>query len=77
MKRIAPYLLSTVLGAVTVLAPAPAQEKSHDALAHPLAKAAAENQRVLLFLRGGDTSVDKALSEALADYRKLGKELDA
>ncbi len=52
---------------------APAQEKSHDALAHARAKAQAENQRVLLYLTGGDAAVDEQLMKALDDYRTLGK----
>ncbi len=72
MKRTAPcFLCAVVLGAIAALAPA--QNKSHDALAHPRAKAQAQNQRVLLLLTGGDAAVGEALMKLMADYRAIGK----
>ena len=72
MKRTSPCLLcAVVLGVVAALAPA--QDKTHDALAHPRAKAKAENQRVLLLLTGGDATVGVALTKLMADYRAIGK----
>ncbi len=69
--RTSNLLGAIVLGTATALAPA--QDKSYDALAHPRTKAKAENQRVLLLLNGGNAAVNEALSDALADYRALGK----
>lgn len=64
--------LSTLaLAAVATMAPA--QEKSYDALARPRARAKAENQRVLLLLQGGEVELGAALTNAMADYRALGK----
>ena len=69
--RTSNLLGAIVLGTATALAPA--QDKSYDALAHPRTKAKAENQRVLLLLNGGNAAINEALSDALADYRVLGK----
>ena len=71
MKKRAPCLVCAVVLA-TVAAIAPAQ-KSHDALAQARSKAKAENQRVLLLLRGGDKTIDAGLEAAIANYRQLGK----
>lgn len=51
--------------------PAAAQE-SHDALATARAKAAAQNQRILLLLTGDDSDTEQALVKALATYEALG-----
>ena len=70
MNRTAPHFLAAVtLGALAALAPA--QEKSHDALATPRAKAKAPNQRVLVHLTGGDDAVAEALINATS--KDLGK----
>ena len=71
MKKRAPcFLCAVALGTAAALAPA---QKSHDALAQARAKATAENQRVLLLLRGGESEIDSSLLAAMANYRKLGK----
>ena len=73
MRRSTPRLCAVALFAAAVAAPVPAQDKSHDALALVRAKAQAENQRVLVLLRGGDAAVDASLTKAMSDYETLGK----
>lgn len=70
-KKIPCMLCAVALAAAAALAPA--QEKSHDALALPREKAKAENQRVLLYLTKGKSAAGEALDRALGNYRALGK----
>lgn len=71
-KRVPCFLCAVVLATAAALAPA---QKSHDALARARDKAKAENQRVLLYVSGGDAAVDAALRKSMANYRQLGKQL--
>ena len=74
MKRRTPCVLCSVtLGVLAALAQAQDVRESHDALAIPRAKAAFENQRVLLYLTGGDAGTDQRLAAAMNNYGTLGK----
>lgn len=71
MKRAATYLLCTItLGAFATQTIA---QESHDALALARAKATAQNQRVLLLLTGGETTLGSELTKAINNYATLGK----
>ena len=74
MKRRTPCVLCSVtLGVLAALTPAQDVRESHDALAIPRSKAAFENQRVLLYLTGGDAETDQRLAAAMNNYGTLGK----
>jgi len=65
------------LGAMATRVAAQEEEVKADPLAAPLAaplaKAAKDNQRLLVHLTGGDATIGAALDKAIADYRSLGK----
>ena len=68
-KRRLPCLLCA--GLAFALAAAAQAQKPHDALARARKKAKAENQRVLLFLRGGAPKAQATLAQGLT--RRLGR----
>jgi hypothetical protein len=64
-------LCAITLAALAAITPAQGKPKSHDALAGPRAKAAFENQRVLLYLSGGEPAANQAVTTALSRSAKL------